>query len=120
VAVLAVVSLAAGLVLARVPHASALRLEEAGRRLAQRLSDARQRAILLGRPVRLDVADGLPPAVWLEALDVGGAATRTLELGPDGDALPARATLVDGSGRRLHVLLPPGFHRARVLEETAP
>ena len=117
---LAVVSLAAGLVLARVPHASGLRLEQAARRLAERLSDARQRAILLGRPVRVDVADGLPPAVWLETLDVGGTATRTLELGADGDALPARAILADGSGRRLLVLLPAGFHRARVLEEAAP
>jgi prepilin-type N-terminal cleavage/methylation domain-containing protein len=116
VAVLAVVSLAAGLVLVRMPGASAVRLEEAGMRLAERLSVARERAIVLGQPVQIDPADELPHAVRLESLDVGGTASpHGLELAPDGDPLPVRAVLADDTGTRLEVVLPPGFHRARVL-----
>ena len=116
VAVLAVVSLAAGLVLARVPHAGALALERSGRALAERLSAAREQAILLGRPIEVRVVDHLPHAVRLESLDVGGAPAPagTLELAPDGDALPARAVLVAESGTRVRVVLPAGFHRAHV------
>jgi prepilin-type N-terminal cleavage/methylation domain-containing protein len=116
VAVLAVVSLLAGLVLARVPHAGALALERAGRELAERLSAAREEAILLGRPIDVRVADRLAPTVRLESLDVGGApvATGTLELAPDGDALPARLVLADDTGARRHVVVPAGFHRAWV------
>jgi prepilin-type N-terminal cleavage/methylation domain-containing protein len=115
-AVLAVVSLAASFVLARVPQASTLALDAASMRLADRLSEARERAILLGRAVRLDPRDGLPAGVTLAALDVGGTPIdpRTLEVAADGDALAARATLADAEGRRRVVLLPPGFHRARV------
>ena len=116
-AVLAVVSLAAGLVIARVPHASALALDAASTRLADRLSEARERAILLGRAVRLDPRDALPSGVVLAALDRGGTAIdpRTFEIAADGDALAARATLTDAAGARRVVVLPPGFHRARVL-----
>ena len=86
-AVLAVVSLAAGLVLARVPHASALALDAASTRLAERLSEARERAILLGRAVHLDPRDALPSGVVLAALDRGGAAIdpRTFEIAADVD-----------------------------------
>ena len=116
-AVLAVVSLAAGLVIARVPHASALALDAASTRLADRMSEARERAILLGRAVRLDPRDVLPSGIVLAALDRGGTAIdpRTLEIAADGDALVARATLADGAGARRIVVLPPGFHRARVV-----
>ena len=120
--VLVVIALAAGIVMARLPHASSLRLQREGGRLADRLSEARERAIVEGRPVRVDVADGLRDGVCLETLDVGGTVTRPpmLELGSDGDALPARATLADENGARLDVLLPAGFQRARVLSEAAP
>jgi prepilin-type N-terminal cleavage/methylation domain-containing protein len=118
-AVLAVVSLAAGLVLARVPSASALALDAASTRLADRLSEARDRAILLGRPVRVDPRDGLPPGVSLAALDLGGTSIdpRALELGADGDPLVARATLADAAGARRTIVLPPGFRHARVAAE---
>jgi len=120
--VLIVIGLAAGIVLARLPYASTLRLEREGARLAARLSEARERAIVEGRPVRVDVADGLRDDVRLETLDVGGTVTSppVLELGSDGDALPARATLADENGTRIDVLLPAGFQRARVLSEEAP
>lgn len=116
-AVLAVVSVAAGLVLARVPHASALALDAASMRLADRLSEARERAILLGRAVRLDPRDGLPSGVTLAALDVGGTAIdpHTLEIAAEGDALATRATLADAAGAGRVVVLPPGFHRARIV-----
>jgi prepilin-type N-terminal cleavage/methylation domain-containing protein len=120
--VLVVIALEAGIVMARLPYASSLRLQGEGGRLADRLSEARERAIVEGRPVRVDLADGLRDGVRLETLDVGGTMTRppTLELGSDGDALPARATLVDENGARLDVLLPAGFQRARVLPREAP
>ena len=116
-AVLAVVSLAAGLVLARVPRASALALDAARERLVDRLSEARERAVLLGRAVRLDPRDRLPSGVVLTALEVGGTAIdpHTFEVAADGDALAARATLTDAAGARRIVLLPAGFHRARVV-----
>jgi prepilin-type N-terminal cleavage/methylation domain-containing protein len=118
-AVLAVVSLAAGLVLARVPHASALALDAASMRLADRLSEAREHAILTGRAVRLDPRDGLLSGITLAALDVGGTPIdpRALEVAADGDALAACATLTDAAGARRIVVLPPGFHRARVVPE---
>lgn len=117
-AVLAVISIAAGLVVARLPHASALRLDRAATGLAVRLSEARERAIVSGAAVRVDLLDGLPDGVLL-ALDVGGTrGGRSLELRPEGDALPVRALLTDGTSRVV-VLLPPGFHSARV-EEEAP
>ena len=120
--VLIVIGLAAGIVLARLPYASALRLQHEGTRLAARLSEARERAIVEGRPVRVDVADGLRDDVRLETLDVGGTVTSppVLERGSDGDALPARATLADENGTRIDVLLPAGFQQARVLSEEAP
>jgi prepilin-type N-terminal cleavage/methylation domain-containing protein len=116
-AVLAVVAVAAGLVLARVPHASTLALDAASMRLADRLSEARERAILLGRAVRLDPRDGLPSGVVLAALDVGGTPVdpRAIEVAADGDALAARVALADAGGARRIVVLPPGFHRARVV-----
>lgn len=117
--VLVVVALAAGLVLARLPHASSLRLEREAARLADRLSEARERAIVEGRPLRVDVVRDLRDGVHLEALDVGGtvASSPVIELGSDGDALPTRATLADESGQRVDVLLPAGFQRARVVSE---
>jgi prepilin-type N-terminal cleavage/methylation domain-containing protein len=120
--VLIVIGLAAGIVLARLPYASTLRLQHEGTRLAARLSEARERAIVEGRPVRVDVADGLRDDVRLEMLDVGGTVTSppVLELGSDGDALPVRAILADENGARLDVLLPAGFQHARVLSENAP
>jgi prepilin-type N-terminal cleavage/methylation domain-containing protein len=120
VAVMAVVAVAAGLVLARVPYGGALELERAGRALAERLSATRERAILQGRSLAVRVAEHLPPTVRLESLDVGGMAVGAdaLELAPDGDALPARAVLADERGARVHVVLPAGFHRARI--ERAP
>src|SRR5262245_46286393 len=113
--VLIVVGLTAGIVVARLPHASTMRLQREGARLADRLSEARERAIVEGRPVRVDVARGLRSDVRLVTLVVGGAPTQppVLELGADGDALPARATLTDETGARLAVLLPAGFQRAR-------
>jgi prepilin-type N-terminal cleavage/methylation domain-containing protein len=113
-AVLVVVSIAAGLVLARLPHATTLRLHGAGARLAERLSEARERAILGGSAVRVDLTDRLPEGVRLASLDLGGTpGGATLELEPEGDALPARAVLSDASASVV-VVLPPGFQRARV------
>lgn len=117
VAVLVVVSIAASLVLARLPRATVLRLHDAGTRLALRLSEARERAIVGGSALRVELADRLPDGIRLERLDVGGTRGATsLELRPEGDALPARATLADESGTQVTVLLPAGFHSARVEE----
>ena len=120
--VLAIVTLAAGIVMARLPHAASLRLARDGARLAARLSEARERAIVEGRPVRVDLAEGLGDGVRLVTLDVGGTVMRppVLELGSDGDALPARAALADENGTRLDVVLPAGFQRARVQTWEAP
>src|SRR5258705_2830245 len=115
--VLVVVSIDGSMVLARLPGATALRLHDAGTRLAARLSEARERAILGGGALRVDLSDRLPDGVLLESLDVGGTRGATsLELRPEGDALPARATLADESGARITVVLPAGFPSARLQE----
>jgi prepilin-type N-terminal cleavage/methylation domain-containing protein len=118
VAALAIASLAAALVVARLPDAGALALERAARRVADRLSEARERAILGGHPVTVRITDGLPDDVRLDALHVGGTPIRSdeLALAPDGDALPARVVLVGAGDARREVLLPAGFHGARVAE----
>src|SRR5262245_49588639 len=99
-AVLVVVALVAGSIVPRLPHAGSLVVRAAAESLATRLSASRERAILGGSAVRVDVADGLPAGVALAALDVGG--TRfigtLLALGPDGDALPVVVTLADDAG----------------------
>ena len=58
----------------------------------------------------------VPAGVRLGAVTAGGApAARagiaTLDLEPDGDALPARIDLTDGSGRRASVIIPPAGGR---------
>jgi prepilin-type N-terminal cleavage/methylation domain-containing protein len=117
-AVLAVLSLAAGLVLPRLPGIGAVELHAAAARLAERLSAARERAILEGRAVQVDLRDGLPSGVRVDALDAGGtpAPSAELTLEPDGDALPATATLVDDRGTRVAIVLPAGFMPARIGE----
>ena len=122
VAVLVVVGVAAGVVLPRLPGVSGLGLHEAGARLVERLCTARERAILDGRAVRIDLRDTLPHGVSLERLDAGGtpASASTIEFAPDGDALPRRATLVDDAGGRVQVIVPSGFGRARLVGEVSP
>jgi type II secretion system protein H len=117
-AVLVVVSLAAGIVLPRLPGMGAVELDAAAGALAARLSAARERAIVEGRPVRVDLREGLPSAIRVDAVDAGGTelAARALTLEPDGDALEATATLADEQGRRAHVVVPAGFAPARVTE----
>jgi prepilin-type N-terminal cleavage/methylation domain-containing protein len=117
-AVLVVVSLAAGLVLPRLPGIGAIAIHAAAARIAERLSTARERAILEGRAVHLDLRDGLPSGIRIAALDAGGTAVAppTLTLEPDGDALPATATLSDDGGTRITVVLPAGFAPARIRE----
>jgi prepilin-type N-terminal cleavage/methylation domain-containing protein len=118
-AVLVVVSLAAGIVLPRLPAIDRMALRAAATRTAERLSAARERAIVEGRTVELDVRDGLPDGIDVAALDAGGsdAAPTALALEPDGDALPATVTLRDERGARVAVVLPQGFGAAHV-EET--
>jgi prepilin-type N-terminal cleavage/methylation domain-containing protein len=115
-AVLVVVSLAASVVLPRLPRTAAVRLHAAAARTADRLSAARERAILEGRAVHVDLRDGLPSGVRVAALDAGGSmvAPPALTLEPDGDALPATATLSDDAGTRIAVVLPAGFAPARI------
>ena len=115
-AVLVVVSLAAGLILPRLPGIGAVELRAAADALALRLSAARERAIVEGRPVHVDLGDGLPSGVRVAALDAGGTAVApaALVLEPDGDALPATATLGDDRGARAIVVLPAGFAPAHV------
>jgi type II secretion system protein H len=116
VVVLAVVGLAAGIVLPRLPDIGALPVRAAATRLAARLSEARERAILDGRGVRIDLRELVPAGVRVAALDLGGSAVAVpaLVLAPEGDALPARATLVDDAGARAEVVLPAGFAPAHV------
>src|SRR5689334_21687992 len=96
-AVLVVVSLAAAIVLPRLPGGDALALHAAAARLAERLSTARERAIVEGRFVSLDARNGLPAGIELETLDAGGTAVAAdaLVLAPDGDPLPTTARLRD-------------------------
>jgi hypothetical protein len=92
---------------------------------------ARDRAILGGRAVRLVIdLDGgrwtgpedatvLPSGVRLRSVaSAGRPAVRggvvTLELRPDGDALPTRVDLADGGGHVASVVLPPAAARATV------
>ena len=91
---LAVIALGATLVLPRLGDARGLALAAAARRLADTVAYGRDRAILGGRPMRL-----------------------VLDLEPDGDALPARIDLADGSGRRAGVVVPPAGGRPRVEAE---
>jgi len=122
VAVLAVVSIAAGMVLARLPDVAALGLHEAGARLVERIAAARERAILEGRPVRVDLGAHLPRDVRVDGLDAAGAGAvaATLELAADGDPLPRRVRLVDAAGARVEILVPAGFARARLVREAEP
>jgi prepilin-type N-terminal cleavage/methylation domain-containing protein len=118
-AVLAVVSLVAGIVLPRLPSIDRMALRAAATRTAERLSTAREQAIVEGRTVELDVREGLPDGVDVAALDAAaiGAAPTALALEPDGDALAATVTLRDDRGARIAIVLPPGFGAAHV-EET--
>jgi prepilin-type N-terminal cleavage/methylation domain-containing protein len=116
--VLAVVALAAAIVLPRASAVGELAVDAAARRLADRLSDARARAVLGGRGVSVAPDAGLPADVRVAAVLVGGTPrdpARPLALGPDGDALPCRVELVDARGRRAAVLLPAGMAGAAVV-----
>jgi prepilin-type N-terminal cleavage/methylation domain-containing protein len=117
-AVLVVISLAAGLVLPRLPSIGAVELHATAARLAERLSAAREQAILEGRAVHVDLHAGLPSGVRVASVDTGGTAVAPagLTLEPDGDALPATATLIDDRGTRIAIVLPAGFMPARVME----
>ena len=58
----------------------------------------------------------LPTGVRLAAVIAGGTPAASggiaaLDLEPDGDALPARIDLADGSGRRASVVVPPAGGR---------
>jgi prepilin-type N-terminal cleavage/methylation domain-containing protein len=122
-AVLAIVALAAGIVVPRLPHGGALRVDAAAWQLAERLTAARERAILAGRPERVALDRVLPSGVEIDALEVGGsrrAGAPVLELGSDGDALPARVVLAGAGGARADVVLPPGLARARVVAGETP
>ncbi len=118
-AVLVVVSLAAGIVLPRLLAIDRMALHAAATRTAERLSAAREQAIVEGRAVEVDVRDGLPDGVDVATLDTGGlgSAPTALALEPDGDALAATVTLRDERGARVAVVLPAGFGAAHV-EET--
>jgi len=64
----------------------------------------------------------LPAGVRLAAVTAGGTPAASggiaaLDLEPDGDALPARIDLADGSGRRAGVVVPPAGGRPRVEAE---
>jgi len=117
-AVLAIVALAAAIVLPHLPGGAELRVDAAAGRLAERLSEARERAILGGRPLRVAIEAGTS-GVHVEAIEVGGMVRRAggVELGADGDALPVRVTLAGDGGARAVVLLPAGLGRARVVRE---
>jgi prepilin-type N-terminal cleavage/methylation domain-containing protein len=117
-AVLAIVGLAAAIVMPRLPGGADLRVEAAASRLAERLSEARERAIFGGRPQRIAVDAGTA-GVHVEAIEVGGMVRRGggVEVGADGDALPVRVTLAGDGGARAIVLLPAGLGRARVVRE---
>ncbi|MGH7893595.1 MAG: prepilin-type N-terminal cleavage/methylation domain-containing protein [Candidatus Binatia bacterium] len=115
-AVVAIVAVAAAIVLPRLPRAGELRVEDAAWRLAERLSEARERAILAGGAVRVQVGEGLARGVRVESIEVGGVVRRgdVVELGAEGDALPARVLLAGDGGARAGVVLPSGVGRARV------
>ena len=129
---LGVVALIAGIVVPRLVSLRGLGVDVAARRLADALTLARDRAILGGRPVRLVIdLDGgrwrapedaamLPAGVRLRSVATGGKpavheGAVTLELGPDGDALPTRVDFSADDGRVASVVLPPAGARATVL-----
>lgn len=128
---LAVVAIAAGLTLPRLADLGALRVSTAARRLADDVTQARDRAILGGAPVRLIVdldagtwrsepalvRGALPSGVRVRAMTTGDpAAPGALTLSPAGDMLPARIDLVDGEGHAARVVVPPGTRRVAAVE----
>jgi len=120
VVVLAIVLLAVGLVLPRVPDTGALRLDADARRLADALAAARERAILTGRATSVAL-DDLGDGVRVVAVSLGGEplpATRPLRLEPTAEARARRIRLADRDGRERVVRLPAGLGAAVV--ETAP
>lgn len=120
VVVMAVVLLTVGLVLPRFADTGTLRLEAEGNRLADDLADARERAILGGRPTTISL-DEIGDRVRIVAVDVGGEpapTTRPLRFEPTADARPRHIRLADEDGREVAVVLPAGLGPARV--EVAP
>ena len=132
VVTLGIITLVAGIVVPRLAFWRGFAVEVAARRLADALTLARDRAILGGRPVRLviDVDGGqwtapedaamLPAGVRLRGVSTaGGPAVRegavTLELEPNGDALPTRVDFAGDDGSVISVVLPPGGARATVV-----
>ena len=120
-AVLVVVAIAARVVLARLPDIATLGLHAAAADTVERLSAARERAILEGRSMAVDLRDGLPPGLRVECLDGGDTAVApTMTFRPDGDFLPRRARLSDETGAQVEIVVPAGFARARLLAEVTP
>jgi len=121
--VLAVIGIAAAIALPRLPAAGTLAVDDAAARLVERLSEAREQAILGGTVAHVELRDGLPRDVALDRIEVGGAVrvgATAIELGPDGDALATRVTLVGDEGNRATVVVPAGVGRARRECEAPP
>jgi len=116
-AVLVVVAIAARVVLARLPDVATLGLHAAGARMVERLSAARERAILEGRTIAVNLRDALPPDLQVERLDGDPAAAPIVALSPDGDPLPQRVRLTDTTGACVEIIVPAGFARTRLLTE---
>jgi general secretion pathway protein H len=133
IVVVALVGLAAGIVVARLPDVRGLDLDASARRLADTLTLARDRAVLRAAPahVALDLAGGawttdaraervaLPAAVRLRSVTANGDpavrhGTAVIRFDPAGDALPAQVELADEHGRVARVVLPAAAPRAEV------
>jgi prepilin-type N-terminal cleavage/methylation domain-containing protein len=121
-AVLVVVSIAARVVLAHLPDVAILELHAAGASTVERLSVARERAILEGRAVRVNLRDALPPGMRAERLDGSGnpSIDPAMSLLPDGDPLPQRVRLSDETGAAVEIVVPAGFGRARLVTKGIP
>lgn len=129
------VALAAAVLLPRFGGLRSAGIEVAARRLADGLTLTRERAILRGEAVGIEVdlergawrltsgreRDGLvlPPRVRIRRVTTGDGVEVsrglvTLALDPAGDMAALRVELADAAGRTAAVVLPPAGGRARV------